>query len=91
MRIVVRMEMMKMARRNRTEWDGPRMCAMAERSKRISVRAAAMTWTIRIFDKPLTADGGSEKLSELLLLCRATRDRLLDGGDGASFRALSSN
>jgi uncharacterized membrane protein len=70
-RIVVIIIMMKMARRNRTECDGERTCAIIERMRATRVSAAAMTCTIRILDNPLRADGGREKL--LLLF---------DGGGG---------
>ena len=71
-RIVVIIMMMKMARRNRTECDGERTCAIMARVRATKVSAAAMTCTIRILDNPFRADGGREKL--LLLL--------FDGGGG---------
>jgi hypothetical protein len=61
-RIVVMIIMMKMARRNRTECEGERICAIIERMRATRVSAAAMTCTIRILDNPLRADGGREKL-----------------------------
>lgn len=67
--------MIKMASKNRTEWDGDRICAMMERMRANNVRAAAMTWTMRMFDRPFLADGGSEKLG-FGLFCRGTRERL---------------
>jgi len=70
-RIVVRIMMMKMARRNRTECEGERICAMMERMSATSVSAAAMTCTMRMLDNPFRAEGGREKL--LLLF---------DGGGG---------
>jgi hypothetical protein len=60
-RMVVRIPMMKMARRNRTEWEGRRTCAMMERTRAMSVKTAAMTCTMRILDNPFLADGGREK------------------------------
>jgi len=64
-----------MASKNRTEWDGDRICAMRERMRANNVRAAAMTWTMRMFDKPFLAEGGSEKLG-FGLDCRGSRERL---------------
>ena len=67
-RIVVTIMMMKIARRNRTECDGDRTCAIHARMRARKVSAAAMTCTTRILDNPLRADGGREKL--LLLFDR---------------------
>ena len=69
-RSVVRIMMMKMARRNRTECEGERTCAMMERIRATRVSAAAMTCTMRILDNPFRAEGGREKLL------------LFDGGGG---------
>ena len=63
---MVRIMIMKMARRKRMECDGERMCAMSARMRARKVSAAAMTCTIRMLDNPFRADGGREKLSELL-------------------------
>ena len=76
-RMVVRIPMINMARRNRTECDGLRTCATMERTSAIKVRAAAMTCTMRMLDNPFLAEGGREKLFDPEF-CRGSRDHLDD-------------
>lgn len=65
--------MMKMARINRTEWEGDRICAIRDSTRVTRVRTAAIIWTIKILDNAFLAEAEREKSSGGS--CRGKSDR----------------
>lgn len=65
--------MMKMARINRIEWDGERICAIRESTRVTRVRTAAIICTIKILDNAFLAEAEREK--SFGGSCRGNSDR----------------